>query len=121
MNSNGNFNVTDIRSYIAINKKVCIEVGIQNTGNQYTDTPIFWFPQGVYIIKDASVAESLNSITLSISLNDKMALLNGECGGLFNSGITLSPMAEYNSNTQLYEEKPVHVRAILTSLLTIYG
>jgi hypothetical protein len=50
-----------------------------------------------------------------------MAILNGDCGGVLNSGTTFSPLAEYNSTSGQYEEKPAHVRAILMSLLTVHG
>lgn len=66
---------------ISINKKVYLEIGIKNNSNHYSEYPIIWFPNGLYIIIDASVQSGTDGFSISLQLKDKMCLLNGECGG----------------------------------------
>jgi hypothetical protein len=83
--------ITDVKSNISMNKKVRIELGIENTGFKYTDTDIFWFPLGVYIIQNASITKNTSGIQISLSLQDKMALLNGSVGGTLTGAMVHSP------------------------------
>ena len=73
--------ITNINNLFSINKKIEIEIGYSNTTEQYTEYPIIWFPQGIFLIKDASISHGLDGLKISLTLHDKMALLNGECGG----------------------------------------
>ena len=66
---------------ISINKKVYLEIGIKNNSNRYSEYPIIWFPNGLYIIIDASIQSGTDGFSISLQLKDKMCLLNGECGG----------------------------------------
>lgn len=84
--------VTNIQSLISMNKRVQIEIGIENTGNDYVDFDIFWIPLGFFIISNASVSYTNSGIQVSLKLNDKMALLNGEEGGTFGHPLQLSPI-----------------------------
>lgn len=79
---------TSAASKISINKKIKVEMGIQNTLNKYTDYNILWFPLGVYIVSSISIQQNINGISVSLSLKDKMCLLNGECGGTLPASIT---------------------------------
>jgi hypothetical protein len=45
--------------------------------NQYLDYPILWFPQGVFVIMDMNLNQNTDGISISLTLHDKMALLNG--------------------------------------------
>jgi len=74
-------------SLISMNKKVFIEIGYKNTTNRYTDYPIIWFPLGVYVITSSSISHTLSDLTISLRLEDKMCLLNGECGGTFPASV----------------------------------
>ena len=66
--------------YWGLNTKFKLEVGIRNDIDpQYPK--IIWFPQGIYIITNFSIAMGLNNFTINISGKDKMCLLNGEVGG----------------------------------------
>ena len=74
-------NIYNTENLISINKKIYLEIGIENLTKEYSEYPIIWFPCGVYIIIDASVSTSLSGTSISLQLKDKMCLLNGECGG----------------------------------------
>lgn len=82
--------VTNMKTLISMNKKVEIEVGIKNNGNQYLDYDIFWFPLGEYYLSNASVTWNNTGITVSLKLNDNMASLNGEIGGTIPASVDLA-------------------------------
>lgn len=70
-----------------INKKVFVEVGLQNSichlsDLNYPDYPILWFPFGVFIILNSSISVDSTGIKMNMNLGDKMNLLNGEAGGV---------------------------------------
>lgn len=80
---NNNELFTNIDSLFSINKKVFIELGLRNpfTRKQYSDYPIVYFPFGVFIITSESITHDSTGISLSLTLGDKMNLLNGYAGG----------------------------------------
>ena len=80
--------LTNVDNLLSINKKISIEVGIQNNfPNNYNDE-IFWFPQGIFVIVEPSVSHSSTGCIISLNCKDKMCLLNGECGGNLPASIT---------------------------------
>lgn len=74
--------LTDISHLFAINKKVKIEVGFLNQTEFYKNYKILWFPLGIFVISNPSISHSKTGTSISLSLKDKMVLLNGECGGV---------------------------------------
>ena len=83
----------DIDSDFSINKKVYLEVGIKNYTNMYRDYPILWFPQGVFLIATFSCnASATTALSISVTLRDKMSLLNGDMGGTIQSTTVLDEM-----------------------------
>ena len=93
----------NVDSLFNINKKVFIEIGIKNTIRHlspynYPEYETIWFPFGTFIIQNVSVSHDLsNGVNLTMSLSDKMSLLNGDAGGVipattnFESYDTLGP------------------------------
>lgn len=114
--SEDTYNITNIDNLLSINKRVAIEIGFKNIWNNYSEYPIIWFPQGIFVLSQAIVTKNMNSFSISLTLKDKMTLLNGENGGVLPCQITHHPM--YN---ELEESEPVKVRDILYTLLTVYG
>ena len=54
--------------------------------DKYKEYPeIIWFPLGVYILTDFQTAQQVNDYTIQLSGKDKMCLLNGDIGGVFNA------------------------------------
>jgi hypothetical protein len=51
-----------------------------------------WFPQGVYLIISPNISNSQSGISISLTLHDKMALLNGECGGTLPASTIFNEM-----------------------------
>jgi hypothetical protein len=78
--------ITDINNLISINKKISLSIGFNNP---FYHTPeyqqygeVLWFKQGIFFITKASSSISANgAATVSVELMDKMAGLNGTCGG----------------------------------------
>lgn len=84
-----NSDIENIDNEISINKKVKVFVGYNNplkSYQQYGD--IIWFPCGLFVLSNASIARSTSGWTISISGKDKMCLLDGTAGGTFPGSIT---------------------------------
>ena len=79
--------LTDVDNLLSINKRIKIEVGIENHINDEYDD-IIWFPQGIFIINQPNISHNLNSCLISLSCKDKMCLLDGSCGGNLPTSIT---------------------------------
>ena len=93
--------LTNVDHLFSVNKKCIIEVGIVNTVPEYrfgiTDEEnyttftvinyqerygdIVWFPLGLFVMFNPSIAHSAQGVTISMQLKDKMCLLNGDLGG----------------------------------------
>ena len=57
-----------------------------NLMDKYEEYPdIIWFPLGVYILTDFKTSSQVNNYTITLSGKDKMCLLNGDIGGVFNA------------------------------------
>ena len=99
-----NININNI--YWGLTTRIKIEIGITNTLNNFNQYPsIIWFPQGYFILTDFKVSTSLNSTTISITGKDKMCLLNGDVGGIFNAETQLDIERTYDDNGNYIEQK----------------
>lgn len=87
-----NYNILDVESLLSINKKIRLETGFLNTTNKYINDDIFWFNLGIFLIKNININKDTNNFTISLSLTDKMSLLNGEISGLLPTEIIHSPI-----------------------------
>ena len=84
------YSETNIKQLLGLNKKVEIFIGFKNTTGEYEDYPILWFPQGIYVIISQNISHGLDGTNISLTLHDKMALLNGECGGVLPASVVFS-------------------------------
>lgn len=70
--------------YWGLNTKFKVYVGLRNFINpDYPD--IIWFPKGTFIISTFSTSQAVNGYTINIQGKDKMAMLNGDVGGVIPS------------------------------------
>lgn len=129
--------ITQIDNLISINKRCLIEVGYENNEGEFPEYNIFWFPLGTFAILNASLSYSVTQgITISLSLKDKMALLNGELGGIIPIGLTHSPILNTTAPeeewtviedsasghiTKYPPEKGVLFRELIKTLATDFG
>ena len=113
----GKLNINNI--YWSLTTRIKIEIGIENNviaydnnGNQknyqeiYPD--IIWFPQGVYILTDFKTQAQVNNYTITLQGKDKMCLLNGDIGGIFNAETQLDKeRVEQEDGTWIDEKRSI--------------
>lgn len=118
---NNNYNITNIKNSLSINKKIKLEIGIKNNTNSYKEYDIIWFPLGIYVISSASISSSVGSnITASLQLKDKMCLLNGDSGGTLPASVTFSSYDILNQSGSYYTEQPT-IYTIIRYLVNYFG
>lgn len=115
-----NNDLTKTKNLLSINKKIEVLIGFTNTTGQYTNYNIIWFPLGVYIIVAANISNSLNGINIALTLHDKMALLNGECGGTLPASIVLNEVEDIDENGQTIITQPT-IYQIIQQLVNYFG
>ena len=119
--SHGEYNVDNIEMDFALNKKVFIEIGIENKTNEYLDYPILWFPQGVFYINSFSINSATSSaVNLNLNLKDKMCLLNGDVGGKLPATVRFDMMTTQTSQGEPVEQKVLYYN-LITELLNHWG
>lgn len=112
--------LTDTKHLLSINKKIEVLIGFTNTTGEYTDFPILWFPQGTYVIITPNISHGMNGINISLTLHDKMALLNGECGGTLPASIIFHQVEDIDENGQIYIRQPT-IYQIIQELVNHFG
>ena len=90
--------LTDLDNLFSTNKRVEVEIGFLNTTEYYTQFNIIWFPLGIYVIKTPSITHNTTSVDISLTLEDKMCLLNGTMGGKFPASVEFSRMEDEFGN-----------------------
>ena len=117
-------NITEAENLISLNKKVKMSVGVKNSLGvlgMYPTEEVIWFPLGVYVIKTASVSKGNNGINISLTLNDKCALLNGDMGGTLPAAVNLSELVEYDEYNLTSVKKKIPLKEIIRNLLIEYA
>jgi hypothetical protein len=118
--------ITSIENLISINKKVKIEIGYKNPfihlgDAYYSNYPVLWFPQGIFIIKAANISKSAQGVNISLTLNDKCAVLNGDVGGTFPAAMILSETEEYNLSGTKVTIKQLLIKDIIKYIVMNFG
>ena len=117
----GSYTVEDLQMDFSLNKKIYVEIGIENKTKQYRDYPILWFPQGVFFIKSFACNSSTTSaVNISLTLNDKMAMLNGDVGGKFPSATILDEEVT-QLETGEYSTRKITLYRIIQELVNHFG
>lgn len=115
-------NITDLENLISLNKKVRVEVGF-DTPIQYIakrGETITWFKQGIYVIASASISESVNGYSISLTGNDKMVMLNGVAGGTIPFTTILSEKDEITEDGQILTTD-TNLFQIIQEVVTHFG
>ena len=114
-------NLTDTKHLLSINKKIEVLIGFTNpTDKSLYKDDILWFPQGIYVIIAANISNSLSGINIALTLHDKMALLNGECGGTLPASIILSQVEDIDENGATVINRPT-IYQIIQQLVNHFG
>ena len=109
--------ITDV--YWSLKHKFELEVGIENNINTNYPSAI-WFKQGCYVINSFSKNNNTNNLTISISGQDKMALLNGSLGGSFTHEIDFGTEEEVDVYGDIITRK-VPIYKIIKNALQVYA
>ena len=130
--------LTRIDEDLSINRKVKLEIGFKNNIPDFMydtvdeDTKIVthhvvkyqeiygdivWFPLGIFVIFDPSISHQVGTgVTISVTLKDKMCLLNGDAGGVIPASVIFSEREdEYGEIT-----KPLIIQ-IIQQLVNHFG
>ena len=113
-------NLIDIKHLLSISKKIEILIGFINTTDEYSDYPILWFPQGTYVIIAFNVTHNNNGINISLTLHDKMALLNGECGGTLPASVVFNQREDIDEDGNVQIIEPT-IYQIIQELVNHFG
>ena len=99
-------------------------VGVQlttvNTEPIYKEGPIVWFKQGHYLITSFNASLGLDSVSVSISGQDKMCLLNGEVSGTIGAASVDFGKYEEDVNGKM-EVKYLTIKEIIYNILIQYA
>ena len=133
--------LTQIDLDLSINRKIKLEVGIVNTVPNYvykvrnsqtqaiTESvinfqekygDIIWFPLGIYVIFDPNISHGTNGVTISVSLKDKMCLLNGDAGGKIPASTEFHLREQEDENGVVTIDHPV-LRQIIQECVQHFG
>lgn len=118
------YDITEIRNLISINKKVRIDTGFTNTLSilrYYETNEIIWFPLGTYVIKSASISKNNSGVNISLTLNDKCALLNGDMGGIIPAATVFSEQEIYNTAKTKREVEKLLLKDIIKYIVVEFG
>lgn len=110
--------ITDI--YWAFKNKFRLEIGILNEIDTINYPKIIWFKQGIYVINSFSKSQSTNNLTISISGQDKMCLLNGTLGGSMAHETDFGTIETEDENGDINIEK-ITVYDIVKNAILMYG
>lgn len=127
------FDITNPDNLIAINKKIRISIGINNPfygqrrwGGTQGGTiwqeypPTLWFKQGVFIVTGASSSSSPTATNVQIQFIDKMAMLDGTCGGTIFAGISLHDRITVDGDGNITTDYP-RIRQIVFEVVQEFG
>ena len=112
--------LTDTKHLLSINKKVEVLIGFVNTTDEYTEYDILWFPQGTYVIISPNISHNSDGINISLTLHDKMALLNGECGGTLPASVTFNEIEDIDEDGNIQVTEPT-IYQIIQELVNHFG
>ena len=112
--------LTTTRNLLSINKKIELLIGFKNTTDEYTDYDIIWFPQGVFVIITPNISHGADGIRISLTLHDKMAMLNGECGGVLPASVVFDRIEDIDQDGSIVITQP-KIYQIIQQLVHHFG
>lgn len=117
----GVYDIDNLRMDFSLNKKVFIEIGVENKTDRFPEWPILWFPQGVFYINSFSMNSATSSaVNLSLQLKDKMCLLNGDAGGKLPATVQFDTMTTQLADGTITDQKVLYYN-IITELVHHWG
>ena len=77
---------------------------------------MIWFPLGIFVIFDPNISHGTGGFTVSVSLKDKMCLLNGDAGGTLPAAVTFHELEETDENGETVIKNPTISQIILEAV-----
>lgn len=120
------YKVEDIENILSLNKKIKIEIGIDlnilppGELAKYRNYTRIWFPLGIFVVKSPSLNRSVSGVTLSLTLSDKMCLLNGEMSGNLPAATVFSEADVLDADGN-YVKEYFLIKDIIRTLIEQYG
>ena len=102
--------------YWAIKSKFKVEIGILNEIDPDKYDKILWFNQGIFVINSFSKSLTNSGLTVSISGQDKMCLLNGTLGGALPVEVNFGDYEDEDGTI-----KKILIKDIIAEALQTYG
>ena len=115
-----NRNVMQTNNLLSINKKVKIEVGYTNKTDKYQEESIIWFPLGIFVIISPNISKGTDGVKISLSLQDKMCLLNGTRGGVIPATVRFDEVDEVSPSGEVVTKK-ITVYQMIQELVNHFG
>lgn len=109
----------NIDNLLSINKKIKIEIGIENIIDSRYDN-IIWFKQGIFVINQPSISHNSQGVVVSLTCKDKMCLLNGECGGGLPASVIFDSYNQINIDGSITSIQN-RIYDIIQTLVIFYG
>lgn len=102
--------------YLDLSKKIRLWAGLENFTDEHQEDEIIWFNLGSYVLIEPSYSHSTDELRMTLQAQDKMALMNGVIGGVFN---TATSFTQRDSRTGYTHSLPW--REIFYYAATIFG
>ena len=133
--------LTEVDDLLSINRKIKLEMGIKNTVPNYTYDAIqgvkdqtfhytidykkeygniIWFPLGIFVIFDPNITHSTAGVNISLTLKDKMCLLNGDAGGVIPAAVEFHTKDQEGEDGTYYIDNPT-IKQIIMEVVNHWG
>ena len=113
--------ITEVDNLFSLNKKMYLEIGLKNTvRGMYPQYETIWFPQGLYVLCGVSISHSSSGSNISLTLKDKMCLLNGDVAGCLPASIEFDKYDTIDFNGDWITTRPTIVQ-IIRELVNHWG
>lgn len=113
-------NVMETSNLLSINKRIKIFIGYANRTAKYQEEKIIWFPLGIFIIINPNISRGTNGVSISLSLQDKMCLLNGSRGGILPAYCIFDKVDEITPSGDI-ETKKIPIYQIIQEVVNHFG
>ena len=113
-------NVMETSNLLSINKRIKIFIGYANRTAKYQEEEIIWFPLGIFIIINPNISRGTNGVSISLSLQDKMCLLNGSRGGIIPAYCIFDKVDEVTPSGDI-ETKKIPIYQIIQEVVNHFG
>ena len=113
--------VTEVDNLFSLNKKMYLEIGLKNTvKGMYPQYETIWFPQGLFVLCGVNISHSSSGSNISLTLKDKMCLLNGDVAGCLPASIEFDKYDTIDFNGDWVTTRPTIVQ-IIRELVNHWG